>query len=37
MAPAAANLLAKVLGHDKAWQARQIADFNKIAAAFLPP
>jgi glycerol-3-phosphate dehydrogenase len=36
MAPAAAKLLATALGHDQAWQARQIADFNKIAAAFLP-
>jgi len=36
MAPAAAKLLATVLGHDEAWQARQIADFNEIAAAFLP-
>jgi glycerol-3-phosphate dehydrogenase len=36
MAPAAASLLATVLGHDKAWQPRQIADFNEIAAAFLP-
>jgi hypothetical protein len=36
MAPAAANLLAGVLGYDKAWRARQIADFNRIAAAFLP-
>jgi len=36
MAPAAASLLAKVLGHDKRWQARQVADFNEIAAAFFP-
>jgi glycerol-3-phosphate dehydrogenase len=36
MAPAVARLLAATLGRDEDWQRRQLADFNEIAAGFLP-
>ena len=36
MAPAAARLLAATLGRDENWEQRQLADFQKIAAGFLP-
>ena len=36
MAPLVAALLAQELGHDLAWQARQVADFELVARNYLP-
>ena len=36
MAPSVAALLATELGRDETWQQQQIADFEKIAANYLP-
>ena len=36
-APEVARLLARELGHDAAWQARQVESFRVIAGTFLPP
>lgn len=36
MAPAVARLLAKELGHDTAWQERQLTDFQAVVAHFMP-
>ena len=35
MAPKAAQLLAKELGRDKAWESDQVEQFNKVAAGFM--
>jgi glycerol-3-phosphate dehydrogenase len=35
MAPAVAQLLARELGRDEAWQQRQIRDLNEIADCFV--
>jgi len=35
MAPAVARLMAQELGRDKAWQQRQLSDFQQVAAHFI--
>ncbi|GAC1598352.1 MAG: glycerol-3-phosphate dehydrogenase/oxidase [Hymenobacter sp.] len=37
MAPAVAALLAQELGHDPAWQERQVAEFSELARGYLLP
>ena len=34
-APAVARLLARELGRDAAWEARQVADYRELAAGYL--